>query len=237
MELENWLPRYGEAFLRLLYPSVCALCDQLLELEERSLCLPCHTSLERLKFSPSEERIRLSFAYGDKGWVLFRYEDPVKEILHQIKFGGRRDLLQIFTPEITSLIERRPELWAYDCLLPIPLDGRRLSERQFNQSGLLADKIHEILKGGRGKGPRLERKVLVKRHSTFPQSLLGRESRRLNLHRVFQVPHPRKIQGRSVLLIDDIFTTGATLEEAAKTLKEAGASRVGFLALARAGGN
>jgi len=237
VELANRLPRYGEAFLRLFYPSVCALCDELLELEEQGLCLPCRESLEKLRCAPSEERIRLSLVYGDEAWVLFRYEDSVKEILHQIKFGGRRDLLRIFTPEIASLAERRRELSAYDSLTPIPLDPRRLPERQFNQSGLLAERIHEILRGRKGRGPRLERKALVKKHPTFPQSLLGRESRRLNLHRVFRVPHPEKIQGRSILLIDDIFTTGATFEEAAKTLKAAGAFRVGFLALARALGH
>lgn len=228
------LPRYGEAFLRLLYPSLCATCHQLLELEEQGLCLPCRQNLQKLRLFPSEERIRLSLAYGDEGWALFRYEDPVKEILHQVKFGRRRDLLQIFGGEIASFLQRRPQVAAYDCIAPIPLDPHRRPERQFNQSGLLAQKIHETLGGKRGQGPRLEGKLLVKKHSTFPQSLLGREARRLNLQRVFEVFRPQRIKGRSVLLVDDIFTTGATLEEAAKTLKARGASRVAFLTLARA---
>lgn len=231
MELSNLLPRYGEAFLRLFYPSFCATCHELLELKERGLCPACRENLQKLKFFPSEERIRLSLAYSDEGWGLFRYEDSVKEVLHKIKFGRRRDLLRIFVEEMASFLRRRPQLSAYDWIMPIPLDPRRRPERQFNQSGLLAEKIHKILR--EKKGPRLDQTVLVKRRSTFPQSLLGREGRRLNLDRVFQVPHPRRIQGCSILLVDDIFTTGATFEEAAKTLKLAGAARVGFLALAR----
>ena len=82
--------------------------------------------------------------------------------------------------------------------------------------------------------PRLEPRILAKKFSTPPQSLLGKEARRSNLQGVFHVRRPHKIRNRSILLMDDIFTTGATLEEAAKTLKNAGASRVGYLTLARA---
>lgn len=235
MKLRIAFSRYGEAFLRFLYPSFCATCHELLELEEQGLCLPCRKNLRKLRFLPSEERIRLSLAYGDEGWVLFRYEDSVKEILHKIKFGRRRDLLRIFAEDIVSFLERRPQLASYDCIAPIPLDPRRRRERQFNQSGLLAEKIHETLR--KKGGPLLARRALAKRRSTFPQSLLGREGRRLNLHRTFRVPHPGRIRGCSILLIDDIFTTGATFEEAAKTLKAAGVSRVGLFALARALGD
>ena len=180
-----------------------------------------------MRLLPSEERIRLHLAYGDEGWALFRYEDPVKEVLHKVKFGKRRDLLQLFNADLARFLDRRRQLSSYDCLLPIPLDPRRRLEREFNQSGLLANQIHKI-----SKIP-LERKGLVKKRSTPPQSLLGQEARKLNLHHVFHAPHPASIRGKSVLLVDDIFTTGSSLEEAAKTLKASGASRVGYLALAR----
>lgn len=230
MERRNRLPRYREAFLRLFYPSFCATCQKLLELEEEGLCLPCRENLQKLKFFPSEERIRISLTYGDEGWGLFRYDDSVKEVLHKIKFGRRRDLLRIFAEETISFLERRPQLAAYDCIVPVPLDPRRRAQRQFNPSGLLAQTLHRLL----GKKLRLVKKGLLKKRSSAPQSLLGREGRRFNLNRVFRVPHPRRIRGLSVLLVDDIFTTGATFEEAAKTLKEAGAARVGIFALARA---
>lgn len=228
------LSRYGEAFLRLLYPSFCALCQSLIELEERGLCHGCLSKVESLRFRPSEERIRTALAHGDEAWALFRYEGPVKEILHQIKFERRRDLVQIFSASMAQFFARRPRLAGYDLLFPIPLDPERRWQREFNQSALIAERIHRHVAPVSPPPFLLKRQGLVKKRSTTPQSLLGRSSRTSNLNGVFRARFPRQILGKSVLLIDDIFTTGSTLEEAAKTLKEAGADRVGYFALTRA---
>ncbi len=228
MKLCNELPLYGEALLRLFYPGLCASCDKLLALEERGLCGGCLQKLSDLKFLPSEEKIRINLLSGNEGWSLFDYEGLVREVLHKIKFEGRRDLLQIFYPEIEAFLARRSHLASYDCILPVPLDFHRRLEREFNQSGLLAHKIHEIL----GK-PRLLKRALGRRRSILPQSLLGREARRINISHAFRVMDPRSIKNQSVLLVDDIFTTGATLGEVSKTLKAAGATQIGYLVLAR----
>ena len=228
MELKlGLLPRYQKALLRLFYPSLCALCTLLLELEEEGLCRNCFESLRRFRLLPSEERIRIPLTHAKEAWTLFRYEEGIKEILHKIKFGKRRDLLHLFTEEIRLFCERRRHLAEYDSLAVIPLDPWRRIEREFNPSGLLAEKVQEIL------NLPLEKKALVKRRSTFSQTKLGREARKLNLEGVFRAPDPWRIRGKSMLVVDDIFTTGATLEEAGKTLRAAGASRVGFLTLAR----
>ncbi|MBI4115878.1 MAG: ComF family protein [Candidatus Omnitrophica bacterium] len=227
MEFISVLPRYGEAFLRLFFPSVCALCNKLLELDEQNLCAPCRLQVTRLKFRPSQEKIRISLCHGDEGWALFPYQDLVKEILHKIKFGRERALLEIFADEISSFMERRSHLAGYDLIIPIPIDLKRRLDRQFNQSGLLAKKIHQI------SGLLLESNVLLKRGGASPQSLLGREGRLINISQAFRLRHANRMKGKSILLVDDIFTTGATMEEAARTLKEHGANRVGYLALAR----
>ena len=233
------LPRYGEAFLRLFYPSLCASCDQLLELKDQGLCFACHKNLEKFKLSSSKERIRTSLPYGDSTWTLFHYEGIVKEIFHQIKFGKRRDLLQIFTPFIESFFtERANPLFSYDLILAVPLDLRRRLKREFNQSDIIASRIRQIL-GKRLTSPQffLEKIILTKQRSTPPQSLLGRKERLLNLGQVFRVLHPLFVRGKSILLVDDIFTTGATLEEAAKVLRESGASGIDYFVLARSLGD
>lgn len=234
MQLLSVLPHYGEALLRLFYPSLCAVCTQMLELEENELCTSCQGQIGKTKLAPSEERIRIPFSEGEEGWALYRYEGAVKEVLHQIKFGRRRRLLQVFRKEFGPFLARRLKLTSYDHLISIPMDPRRRLEREFNQSDLLAKEMDCQFRISGISGPRLLRGGLFKRHSTPPQSLLGRVGRTLNLHRAFWIPFPSRIRGRAILLVDDIFTTGATFEEAAKTLKAAGASRVGYLALARA---
>mgnify|MGYP001607848195 CR=1 FL=1 len=127
---------------------------------------------------------------------------------------------------MNAFLARRPHLASYDCVIAVPLDSRRRLEREFNQSEILAAMARKTL-GKRSAG------AVFKKCPTVPQSLLGREARKLNLDRAFRIPHPRQVRGRSVLLVDDIFTTGATLQEAAGALKGAGVSRVGFLVIAR----
>jgi len=227
VEFQTVLPRYREAFLRLFYPSQCSSCNTLLEIEERGLCLPCLRKLQKLRLFPSEERIRINLSHGDEGWAIFRYQDAIKEIFHQIKFHRRRDLLRLFSEEVSAFFARRPHLAEVDCVLPIPLDARRRLEREFNQSGIIAAGIRKILR------KKIEERTLLKTRTTLPQSLLGRADRRLNLDHVFRVSRPAQIRGKSILLVDDIFTTGSTLEQAAKTLKAAGASRVTYFVLAR----
>lgn len=229
MRLRRELSWYGEALLRLFYPSRCASCNGLLALEERGLCEVCLGSLRPLKLEPSEEKIRLTFSSESEGWALFRYEGLVKEVLRKVKFEGRRDLLGVFYPEMDRFVSRRTQLASYECILPIPLDPRRHLEREFNQSGLLAKKIHSLL----GGTPRLLKRTLARRRSPLPQSLLGREARRSNVDHAFRVLDGRSVRNRSILLVDDIVTTGATLDEVSKMLKAAGASRVGYLTLAR----
>ena len=227
MEFLSTLPLYGEAFLRLLFPSLCAACHNLLELTERGLCGSCKAGFEKCRFQASEERIRVSLPHADEGWSLFRYEETIKDLFHLIKFRKRRDLLHLFNEPLRDfLVDFR--LKSLDGIIPIPLDAGRRLEREFNQSGLLADKISRIT------GIAVWRNSLVKRRATPAQSLLGREARELNLKGAFRVSNPHRMKGRSVLLVDDIFTTGTTVEEAARTLKEQGASSVNYLALARA---
>ena len=226
VSVQNSLSRYVEAGLRLIYPSVCALCHQLLELEEKEVCPDCRSQIEKLKLFPSEERIRKNFAWGDEGWALFRYEGAVKEIFHQIKFSRRRDLVRIFSGPLAQMAARRPQLAGYDRIVGIPQDSRRRLEREFNQSALLAVILGKIVE----KKPA---RALLEKSPTPPQSRLGREGRQWNVDRAFRIRRPGEAAGASILLVDDIFTTGATLEQAARALKEAGAKRVGYLVIAR----
>ena len=152
----------------------------------------------------------------------------MKDLLHKIKFGRRRDLVHLFDETLLHFFKRRSSLSQVDCIIPVPLDPRRRLEREFNQSGLLAEKIHHIT------GLPVVSKGLVKRRSTPAQSLLGREAREMNLKGAFRVTDEGRIRGRSILLVDDVFTTGATVEEASRTLKRSGASRITYVALARA---
>jgi ComF family protein len=113
---------------------------------------------------------------------------------------------------------------AADLLVPVPLHPRRLKERGFNQALLLAKAFPD---------KPLAREVLIRVRHTMPQSGLNPKERRENVKRAFTAPRPEEIKGKSVLLIDDVYTTGATVRECARILRQAGALEVAVLTVAR----
>lgn len=241
----NEFNSYWRSFIRLLYPANCVLCRIPLLLEELNICRECSRKIEHLKTPLCSKCARPLPPYGsqrslcstcrsekphfDHGFALVPYDDRVKQILLEVKFHKKLWLLQIFKNRLehSSL---SPKLSGYDLLVPVPLDWRRIRERGFNQSVVIAKMIRNL--SSKNKLPILN--VLKKKKRTPPQSKLRREERLANLENAFYTNASTKIRGKHVLLIDDIFTTGSTINECAKTLKQHGAERVDFFAIARA---
>ena len=118
--------------------------------------------------------------------------------------------------------------WEVDFLMPVPLHPKREKQRGFNQAGILARELGkrrgiEIIKGG-----------LVKKRNVPPQTFLSGSERRENVSGAFHVVRAEKIKGKNLILVDDVFTTGATLTECCRVLKEAGSGEVRALTIAQA---
>lgn len=120
----------------------------------------------------------------------------------------------------------RIDVASYDCLIPVPLHQQREKERGFNQALLLAEALSRCF------GVPVERKALVRSRSTNPQEG-NRKAREENVGGAFQVVRPERVVGRRILLVDDVYTTGATVNECAKVLVKAGAEEVAVYTLAR----
>ena len=152
------------------------------------------------------------------------YEGALREALHAFKFAGRRALAgPLGDLAAEQCVGSLPE--GIDALIPVPLARERERERGFNQATLLARRI------GRRLGAPTRPGWLVRTRSTRPQSDLSAAERRANVRGAFRATD--RVAGRHLLLIDDILTTGATLEACARALREAGARRVGVLTVAR----
>jgi ComF family protein len=145
----------------------------------------------------------------------------------RLKFGGRAELARPLGRLMADLWRGEPRLGPVDGVLPVPLHWVRERRRGYNQALLLAKDF-----GRRTETP-LWDGVLRRKRSTKPQTELGRESRRANVEGAFEVKRPERVRGKSLLLVDDVCTTGATLEACARALKAAGARRVGALTAAR----
>lgn len=157
------------------------------------------------------------FSYGE-------YEGPLRKLIHVFKYSGVTPMASKLGSLLNAALPREQQ---FDVIVPMPLHWRKRLQRGFNQSELLAKFV------SRRSGIRVSN-ALRRRKRTDAQAGLTRSQRRTNVAGAFEVSRRSEVQGRHVLLIDDVFTTGATASACAGVLKRAGAQRVTVLTLARA---
>ena len=232
-------------FLHVLFPAACAHCETpLWDDPIPFVCEACWTKLVpipspccphcggpfaspvALQHSPTHEcgACRTKPPAYTQTWSLFPYQSPLKEAILLFKYRGKRSLTKHF---IQAMIPALPTLPIIDALMPVPLHPQRLREREYNQSLLLAHGLSQHLQVP------LLLSCLLRVRPTEPQTSLSKNERLTNLRRAFAVDDASRITGQRILLIDDVFTTGTTLHECAKTLRKAGSGPVYGLTLAR----
>jgi ComF family protein len=155
---------------------------------------------------------------------LFVYAPPLRDAIHLLKYRGKVALAGTLGDLMAEAYEPPAGL---EVIVPVPLHAARLRDREFNQSLLLADRLRRRL------GLPVSPMGLVRLHATAPQTELSRSARLKNLRRAFAVADRDRLAGKTVLLVDDVFTTGTTVNECAKALRKAGSGDVFAVTLAR----
>jgi ComF family protein len=166
---------------------------------------------------------RLGLNGFDEAYSAGAYEGTLRKLIHLFKFNGIQPLAR---PLGNFLVQVLPRERRFDAIVPMPLHWRRRWQRGFNQSELLAREI------GRHWNVPI-RKVVRRKRATAPQAGLTSAQRRKNVQGAFEIKRGTRLDGLSILLVDDVLTTGATAGACARTLKRAGAAQVSFIALAR----
>ena len=159
-----------------------------------------------------------------QAWTVYPYKSPLKEAIGLFKYQGK---ISLTAPLANLLLKALAPLPMIDVILPVPLHSTRLREREYNQSLLLADRLSRQLVLP------LSHSNLVRVRPTTPQTSLKRKDRLTNLRHSFVVTKPEALIGKNVLLVDDVFTTGTTVNECAKALRKNGAGHVYVVTLAR----
>ncbi len=210
----------------LLFPSFCINCKGDTPEEPPSLrwlCLKCHkllvTRWQKVSFKPE-----LSESY-----YIFDYQKDklAKNLIHALKYSFVKEIADTFYVALESERFNFRKL-IFDFIVPVPLHKRRFKERGFNQSELIAKKIAEIT-----EKPILD-DILKRKIYRRPQmEVKNREARIKNTQNIFECLDTETIKDKTILLVDDVATTGATLKECARTLKSAGARTILSFTLAQ----
>ncbi|TDI41000.1 MAG: ComF family protein [Acidobacteria bacterium] len=225
------------------FPAQCLLCHELLQRPLLSpLCERCTEGLPRIE-PPFCESCGLPYAASVApglcgpcrgGERVFRkaragllYDERVRRLLLALKFGGRARLGTLFGRLAAERWCRAGELEDYAAVIPLPLSSRRRRARGFNQAAIAARAVAAI--AGAPMRPRL----LVKTKDNRPQAGLSASARKSNVSGAYRGRVPRKMAGCKLLLVDDVLTTGATANSAARALLRAGAGAVDVLTIAR----
>lgn len=208
-------------FRQWLFPEKCVLCGKVLEKDELDLCHHCRIH------APECPVINSRYPYLNSWIALWYYEDVVRRSLLRYKFYGKRAYASRYA-RLLGMKLLREERADFDVLTWIPISDKRRRKRGFDQVELLAEKLGKEL----GVTPQpLLKKI---RDNPAQSGIVGQAERRANVLGVYQVQNPQLIQGKRVLLLDDIVTTGATAGECARVLLTAGAKEVHFAVLAAA---
>nr|WP_320026820.1 ComF family protein [uncultured Acetobacterium sp.] len=209
---DRFLCRQCEDELPLINNPTCVKCGRPIFRHDRQLCTPC--AKHNLPFSG--------------GYAHLRYETIGKNLVHAIKFKDRPHLGIWVGTQMGQVMAKKSWVKEIDLIIPVPLHPNRLEERGYNQSEKIAQGILEAINqaGVNKKALTLGSQYLIRSRDTPHQIGQGREERLRNLTGAFTVAQIDTIQNKTVLLVDDVLTTGATLAETSATLLEAGVAQI-----------
>ncbi len=229
----NSFARYSEAVLDVFWPRICSSCGmRITEHGRMLLCRTCASAVEPARISCracGSDSHKTCECHRDLGlrrvYAVTRYEGFAADIVRVIKFKSIKPGLEFRDLMCT---DRSPDFSRYDMIFPVPLGPRRRLSRGYNQAQLM-------LKAAQVEHFPENRQPLVRVRNTKPQTMLDREKRRRNLKNAFALKQGVYVKGKTILIFDDVMTTGQTLKACADVLLSEGALNVDAWVFARAG--
>lgn len=228
---------YTRRLISALYPVRCALCDSAIA-PDQMLCADCRVRIRPIgretchkcgKEFADTGRIYCydcsrKLHFFDRGFAVFKYED-VKESLYRFKYSGRAEYARFYAYAADRFIGRELRALAPDAIVPVPIHRRRYAKRGYNQAYEFAKELSDYI------GVPVRDDLIKRCKNTIPLKKLSETERKNNLKKAFIIAS-NDVKLKKILLIDDIYTTGATMDAIAAIFKQAGVGQVYFLTVA-----
>lgn len=213
-----------EKILNLIFPNVCGFCEKI---NNNSLCKKCELNLSKYEINCIKDYTIDKQKYYDYLFCALKYENIVREKILKYKFNENSYLYKTFSKIIIKNEKIYRFLKLYDIIISVPMHKDRFAIRGYNQSELIAKEIAKQTK------IYFEKNVLLKDKNTKVQSTLTKTQRTQNIKDAFFVKNIDKIKNKKIILVDDIYTTGSTVNECSKVLKKAGAKKICVVTIAK----
>lgn len=236
-----------ERGLDFLYPQICPYCEGRGGREGRSLCEDCFDDIVKINFpycfrcgtaleisyEPAVDeyecgKCRIGNYRFDRARSLGPYDAGLKRLIHHFKYDGKPGAMRDVSSLLQNFFSGAEDLYSGFHVTSVPLHFKKLKERGFDQSYLIAEETARCL------GLPMLVGALTRVRETPPQASMKRSDRIENVKGAFQAMNPERVGGKNILVVDDVFTTGATSNEATRILKKAGTDKVYVFTLARA---
>ena len=221
-------------FLDLLFPRRCAVCDEVLPLGEKEICEKCRSRIQYSsntscmkcgKVVKEEEEYCYDCRHKEhvykQGAALFPYE-YIRPSLYRFKYGGRKEYAVFYGRQMAVYFGEKQKMWKAQGLVPVPLHKRKQKKRGYNQAELIARELAVHW------GIPVITNLVVRTKNTRPMKEIVGTDRQNNLKKAFKLG-VNDVKLNTIIIIDDIYTTGSTIDAVAKVCREAGIANVYFL--------
>lgn len=224
-----------KSILSLFYPQVCAACGCSLFHWEHLVCTRCRALLPRTCYELNPDNPLARLFYGKvpleavTACFFFSKKGKVQHLIHELKYKNNPEAGIFLGHELGKALSEAPLFQGLDYLIPVPLHPKKERKRGYNQSQMIAQGISDAIGVPIGDG------FLVRSENTSTQTQKTREERWKNVRDIFELRHGDRLEGKYVLLVDDVLTTGATLEACALQLSSVKGIRISCATAACAG--
>lgn len=221
-------------FLALIYPRNCVSCDNSLYKHEEQVCNFCYLNLPKTNFHKQQRNPVDALFYGRtplllaSSFYLFTKKGSIQKVLHSIKYKSNKDLAVLVGKWYAEDLKENPIISKADYIIPVPLHSKKFKQRGFNQSEEFAIGLSE------GLTIPLNTSVLQRKEFTSTQTKKNKYERWENVEDVFELIIPETFKNKHIVLVDDVITTGATIEACCQLLQQIEGIQISVLSIAYA---